>query len=72
MKIHDGLVTRAQQLIDLHARIETAETAHDQQVLSRRIQGLDREVDQLVEEMYDLSEAEVEQVAQYVEQMGAA
>ena len=65
-EIHDLLVTRVHRLIDLHACVETAETAHDRQVLSRRIIGLDREVDQWVERMYGLSEAEVAQVVQYL------
>ena len=46
--------------------METAETAHDRQVLSRRILGLDREVDRLVERMYGLSETEVAQVVRYL------
>ena len=70
-EIHDLLVTRVQRLIDLHRYVETAETAHDREVLGRRIRGLDREVDQLVERLYDLSEAEVAQVVQYLEETGA-
>ena len=69
-EIHDLLVTRVHQLIELHALVESAETTHDRDVLSRRILGLDREVDQLVERMYGLSEAEVAQVVRYLTETG--
>ena len=69
-EIHNLLVTRVHRLIELHACMETAETAHDRQVLSRRILGLDREVDRLVERMYGLSETEVAQVVRYLAETG--
>ncbi len=65
-KNHDLLVSRVDQLIGLHALVETATTAHDRQVISRQILGLNREVDRLVEHMYGLSEAEVAQVVRYL------
>ncbi len=71
-EIHDLLANHVQRLIDLLACVDTADTAHDRQVLNRRIHGLDREVDQLVERLYDLSEAEVSQVVQYLVEMGVA
>jgi len=70
-EVHDLLVDHVQRLIDLHACVATTETAHDRKVLSRRIQGLDREVDQLVERLYGLSEAEVSQVVRYLAGLGA-
>ena len=70
-EIHDLLVTRVHRLTDLHERVETAETAHDRQVLSRRILGVDREVDRLVERMYGLSEGEIAQVVRYLAETGA-
>ena len=69
-EIHNLLVNRVHRLIELHACMETAETAHDRQVLSRRILGLDREVDRLVERMYGLSETEVAQVVRYLAETG--
>ena len=71
-EIHDLLANHVQRLIDLHACVDTADTAHDRQVLNRRIRWLDREVDRLVERLYDLSEAEVSQVVEYLEGMEAA
>lgn len=68
--IHDSLVARVHQLIELHTLVESTETSHDRQVLNRRIIGLDREIDQLVERMYDLSESEVSQVVQYLGETG--
>ena len=59
-------VTQVQRLVELQACVETTATAHDQQVLSRRILGLEREVDDLIERMYELSEAEVAQVVRYL------
>ena len=67
---HDLLVHRVQQLVDLHSLEGTVETAHERQVLTRRIRGLDREVDQLVERMYGLSESEVAQIIQYLTETG--
>ena len=63
---HDLLVRRVQQLIELHALVETRETDHERQVLTRRLRGLDREVDRLVEGVYGLSESEVAQVIHYL------
>ena len=64
-EIHDLLVTQVQRLIELHTGVETAETTHDREVLNRRILGLEREVDHLVERLYELSETEVAQVVRY-------
>ena len=68
-EIHDALVTHVTQLLDLHARLELSETAHDQRVLRRRILGLDREVDLLVERLYGVTDAEVVQVVRYLAEM---
>ena len=69
-EIHDLLVTRVDRLIELHACVETVETDHDRQVLNRRILGLDREVDQLVEQMYGLSEAEIGHIQRHLAEAG--
>ena len=65
-EIHDLLVTQVQRLIELYGSLETAETPHDRRVVSRRIHGLDLEVDELVERMYVLTDAEVAQVVRYL------
>ncbi len=69
-KVHDLLVTRVDRLIELHACVESAETDHERQVLKRRIQGIDREVDQLVEKMYGLSATEVDQIRCHLTETG--
>lgn len=69
-EVHDLLVTRVDRLIELHACVETVETDHDRKVLNRRIQSIDREVDQLVEQMYGLSETEVDQVRRHLAETG--
>ena len=63
---HDLLVNSVDQLIQLSARVEKAETAHDREVLSRRAIALDREIDRVVNRMYGLSDAEVAQVEAYL------
>ena len=69
-EVHDLLVTRVDRLIELNACVETVETDHDRQVLNRRILGLDREVDQLVEQMYGLSEAEIGRIQRHLAEAG--
>ncbi len=69
-EVHDLLVTRVDRLIELHTWVETAETDHERKVLNRRIQGIDREVDQLVEQMYGLSQTEVDQVKRHLAKTG--
>lgn len=67
---HDILSSLVDELVGLYAAMESAETAHDRQVLKRRIHGLDGEVDRQVEEMYGLSDSEVGQVEQYLDGLG--
>ncbi len=67
-EFHDLLVDHVDKLIMLYELAEATTTGHDYRVLIRRIRGMERDVDQLVERMYDLSESEVTQVIQYLDE----
>jgi hypothetical protein len=56
---HDRMVADVQQMLDLHARLPTAKTAHDRTVIERRIEATDRQIDQLVYELYGLTDKEI-------------
>ena len=53
------LAELAEQLIVLHERVQAAKTGRDKTVLARQIEALDRQVDRLVYDLYDLTDAEV-------------
>ena len=67
---HDVLANQVDELVDLYTAMGAAETAHDRQVLKRRIHGLDGEIDRQVEEMYGLSDSEVAEVRRYLDGLG--
>jgi hypothetical protein len=46
-------------MLDLHARLPKAKTAHERTVIERQIEATDREIDRLVYELYGLSDEEI-------------
>jgi hypothetical protein len=50
------MVLLVQRMIDLHRRLQTANTEHERGVLERQIAATDEEVDSLVYESYELTE----------------
>ena len=56
---HDKLVGLVERMLDLNKKLADAKTAHDKTVLQRRIDATDKQIDNLVYELYDLTEEEI-------------
>ncbi|HEY3396773.1 MAG TPA: N-6 DNA methylase [Armatimonadota bacterium] len=56
---HDRMVTLVEQMLDLHKRLPGARTPADKDLLQRRIDATDREIDALVYELYGLTPDEI-------------
>ncbi|HEY7315126.1 MAG TPA: hypothetical protein VH643_37615 [Gemmataceae bacterium] len=46
-------------MLSLHKQLAAAKTPQDQTILKRQIDATDRQIDQLVYELYGLTEAEI-------------
>ena len=58
------MVSLVQQMNQLHKRLSSAATPHEQTLLKRRIAATDREIDLLVYRLYDLTDEEIAVVEQ--------
>ena len=56
---HDRMVDLVETMLDLHKRLAAVRTADDQTALKRQIDATDRQIDQLVYELYGLTDAEI-------------
>jgi len=56
---HDNMVKLVENMLDLHRRVAEAKTGHEKTLLSRQIEETDRQIDNLVYELYGLSEEEI-------------
>lgn len=56
---HDKMVELVQRMLDLHEQLAAAKTEHEKIVLQRRIAATDRQIDQLVYELYGLTQEEI-------------
>ncbi len=56
---HDRMVKLVQQMLDLHKQLAAAKTAHEKTALQRQIDATDRQIDQLVYELYGLTDDEI-------------
>jgi predicted type IV restriction endonuclease len=56
---HDEVVTLVQQILDLHKQLPEAKTAHAKTAIQRQIDATDRRIDQLVYELYGLTDEEI-------------
>jgi len=56
---HDRMVQLVEQMLALHKQLSEAKTVHEQTLLQRQIDLTDRQIDQLVYELYDLTEEEI-------------
>ncbi|MFH1006533.1 MAG: N-6 DNA methylase [Candidatus Latescibacterota bacterium] len=57
---HDQMVPLVTRMLDLHKKLPEAKTPQTQTVLQRQIETTDRQIDELVYELYDLTEEEIE------------
>ncbi len=58
-KRHDDMVKLVEQMLELHRRLAVARTSQEKTMLQRQIDATDREIDKLVYQLYDLTEAEI-------------
>jgi len=56
---HGRMVELVEQMLSLHKQLAAAKTAHDKTVLQRQIDATDRQIDQLVYELYGLTDEEI-------------
>ena len=53
------MVALVDQMLELHKQLASAKTDHDKTVIQRQIDATDRQIDQLVYELYGLTEEEI-------------
>ena len=58
-RTHDQIVELVTQVLELHKRLAVAHTTHEKTVLQRQIDAADRQIDQLVYQLYDLTPEEI-------------
>jgi type I restriction-modification system DNA methylase subunit/predicted type IV restriction endonuclease len=63
---HDQMVELVEGMLSLHSRLAEAKTEHAKTLLGRQIEATDRQIDQLVYQLYGLSDEEVRIVEQAV------
>lgn len=56
---HEELVALVHRILDLHTRLAETKSSHDKEQIQRRIEATDREIDQLVYRLYDLTSDEI-------------
>ena len=58
-KLHDRMIKLVKQILELHKQLSTAKTDHDKTIIQRQITTTDHQIDQLVYELYRLTEEEI-------------
>ena len=56
---HDNMVSLVSQILDFHKQLTQAKLPQQKTVLKRQIEATDRQIDELVYELYDLTKAEI-------------
>jgi hypothetical protein len=56
---HDRIVALANTILQLHLRLAVAKTAHDHDLVQRQIDATDQQIDELVYQLYGLTDAEI-------------
>ncbi|RIK62042.1 restriction endonuclease subunit M, partial [candidate division KSB1 bacterium] len=56
---HDRMVALVERMLALHQQLAAAKVGHDKTALQRQIEATDKQIDQLVYELYGLSEEEI-------------
>lgn len=55
---HDGIVEQVDLMLSLHKQLQEARTPHEKTALQRQIEATDKQIDQLVYDLYELTEDE--------------
>jgi len=56
---HDKIVGFVEQMLTLHKQLSAAKTGQDKTVIQRQIDATDRQIDELVYELYGLTDDEI-------------
>ncbi|MEB2308068.1 MAG: N-6 DNA methylase [Candidatus Brocadiaceae bacterium] len=56
---HNHMVELVNQMLKLHKQLSSAMTDHDKTIIQRQIDAIDRQIDQLVYELYGLADEEI-------------
>ena len=56
---HDKMVSLVEQILALNKQLASAKTAHEKTILQRQIDATDQQIDNLVYELYGLTEEEI-------------
>jgi predicted nucleic acid-binding Zn-ribbon protein len=56
---HDKIVSLVDQMLSLNKQLPTAKTDHEKTALQRQFDAADHQIDQLVYELYGLTEEEI-------------
>jgi hypothetical protein len=56
---HDRMVEMVEQMLALNKQLAATNTAHEKTALQRQIDATDRQIDQLVYELYGLTDEEI-------------
>ena len=65
---HDRMVELVESMLSLHKQVAAAKTPHEKDALQRRIQSTDQQIDNLVYELYGLTDDEIRIVEEAGEQ----
>ncbi len=57
--LHDKMVSLVDRMLDLNKKLQTVKIAHEKELLERQIKITDGQIDQLVYELYGLTEEEI-------------
>jgi len=56
---HDRMVKLVESMLKLHEKLQAAKADHDKKLIQRQIDATDNQIDQLVYELYDLTDKEI-------------
>jgi hypothetical protein len=56
---HDKMVTLVEQMLALNKQLASVKTAHEKTILQRQIDATDKQIDNLVYELYGLTDEEI-------------
>ncbi len=57
---HDRMVEFVESMLKLHKDLQSAKTDHDKKLIQRQIDATDKQIDQLVYELYSLTDKEIQ------------
>ena len=55
----DAMAALVERMLTLHQQLAAARTDHDKTILQRQITATDRQIDRLVQELYELTKKEI-------------